>query len=227
MTPVRRRAAGNCVDAMSKKLSKPQHVVIECPQCEARTQAEVLAEREYPPDDFLDPHKYVFVECTGCHQVLVGFSEFDPYDESGWSPLSRQWPEPEQRFHANIPRSVRLSLEEAKKSFKAKAHMACAVMCGRAVEGICKDKVGAKYLGAGLKDLKNAKFIDEKLFEWGEALRAERNIGAHAGEDTISAQDANDVLDFAVAMSEYVYVLDDKYKAYKDRKAKKMVKKKS
>lgn len=91
-------------------------------------------------------------------------------------------------------------------------------MCGRAVEGICKDKVQAKYLAEGLNGMKAAKIIDEKLFEWGEALRNERNIGTHAGEATISFQDARDVLDFALAMAEYVYVLDDKYKAYKHRK---------
>ncbi len=59
------------------------------------------------------------------------------------------------------------------------------------------------------------------LREWGEALRAERNIGAHAGDEVITVQDASDVLNFAIAISEYVYVLDDKYKAYKERKAKK------
>jgi hypothetical protein len=98
--------------------------------------------------------------------------------------------------------------------------MACAVMCGRAIEGLCRDKVNAKYLGEGLKKMKDAKIIDEKLFEWGEALQNERNIGAHAGEATVSRQNANDALDFSLAIAEYVYVLDEKFKSYKDRKAK-------
>jgi len=93
-------------------------------------------------------------------------------------------------------------------------------MCGRAVEALCKDKVESKTLADGLKKLRTNKIIDEKLFEWGEALRRERNIGAHAGEDEISRQDARDVFDFAVAISEYVYVLDEKYKAYLARKPK-------
>jgi hypothetical protein len=103
----------------------------------------------------------------------------------------------------------------------SKAYMTCAVMCGRAVEAICMDKTKSKTLAEGLKKLKSAKIIDEKLFEWSEALRHERNIGAHAGDETTSRQDASDVLDFALAISEYVYVLDDKYKAYLIRKAKK------
>jgi hypothetical protein len=99
--------------------------------------------------------------------------------------------------------------------------MACAVMCGRAVEALCNEKVGSKTLAEGLKKLRANKVIDEKLFQWGEALRHERNIGAHAGEEVTTWQDARDVLDFALAMSEYVYVLDEKYKAYLERKPKK------
>lgn len=196
---------------------------IACPYCEAKVQAKVLAEREYIPDE-AEPIKYQFVECSHCGSVLVGCTEWEMGEHfvEGWGQLVRQWPEPDARLHSNIPRSVRRSLEEAKRCFSSKAFMACAVMCGRAIEGLCKDKVKSRYLSEGLKKLKAAKIIDEKLFEWGEALRNERNIGAHAGEETISWQDANDILDFALAMAEYVYVLDDKYKAYKARKPKKL-----
>jgi len=187
-------------------------------------QAEVLAERIYPPDDNWEPHMYSFVECVGCKQVLVGYSEYERIspEEDGWGDLIRQWPEPVGRLHSNIPRTMRRSIEEARRCYGAEAYMACAVMCGRAVEGICKDKVVATSLYQGLKKLNEQKIIDEKLLEWGDALRAERNIGAHAGEEEITAQDAADVLEFAVAISEYVYVLADKYDAYKARKANKI-----
>jgi hypothetical protein len=193
---------------------------IACPYCAANVQATVLGEREYGPGPECEPNKYVFVECATCHCVLVGWAEWeiDNEGDEGWGRLIRQWPEPDTTFHSNIPKIVRRSLDEARRCLDAKAFTACAVMCGRAIEGLCKDKVNAEYLSEGLKKLKAAKVIDEKLFEWGEALRNERNIGAHAGEESISKQDAKDVMDFAVAMAEYVYVLDDKYKAYKARK---------
>jgi hypothetical protein len=198
-------------------------VHISCPYCDSRVQASVLAEREYSRDEDEDPSKYQFVECSHCGSVLIGRCEWevDIVSGEGWGNLTRQWPLPDAPLHANIPLSVRRSLQEAKKCFECQAFMACAVMCGRAIEGLCKDKVNADYLGAGLKKLKVAKIIDEKLFEWGDALRNERNIGAHAGEDTVSRQTANDILDFALAIAEYVYVLDDKFKSYKERKAKK------
>jgi hypothetical protein len=201
-----------------------QKVTIDCANCKARVQAKILAERNYSPGEDWDPFNYSFVECTTCANVMVGYSEWgmtSPEDE-GWLAQTRVWPEPEQQIHSNVPNAVCISLEEAKKCYNAKAFMACAVMCGRAIEGISKDKTAAKYLGEGLKKLQTAKIIDEKLFEWGETLRSERNIGAHAGDETISAQNARDVLDFALAITEYVYVLDEKYKAYKDRKAKKI-----
>lgn len=196
---------------------------IPCPYCDAKVQAKVLAEKEYPPGEECEAHKYQFVECSQCGSVLVGWAEWEYGEEAdqGWGHVVRQWPLPDTTLHSNIPRTIRRSLEEAKRCFSSKAFMACAVMCGRAIEGLCKDKVKSKYLADGLKKLKAEKIIDEKLFEWGEALRNERNIGAHAGEETISRQDASDVLDFALAMAEYVYVLDDKYQAYKQRKAEK------
>lgn len=202
-------------------MSAQKNAIIACSYCKAKVQARILADQDYPPGDSWEPHRYVFLKCLGCGQVLVGYSEWGMAspEEEGWTPLVRQWPEPDQYFHASIPKIVRRSLEEAKKCFEATAYMACAVMCGRAIEGISKDKVNAKTLADGLKQLKNAKVIDEKLFEWGEALRAERNIGAHAGEEMISSQDASDVLEFAIAISEYVYILDEKYKAYQKRKS--------
>lgn len=86
------------------------------------------------------------------------------------------------------------------------------------VEAICVDKTRAKTLATGLTRLKEDKIIDAKLFEWGDALRKERNIGAHAGDEIIPERDANDVLEFAIAISEYVYVLDEKYREFKKRK---------
>jgi hypothetical protein len=115
---------------------------------------------------------------------------------------------------------VRHSIQEAEKCLTVRAYSACAVMCGRAVEALCKDKVGSKNLSEGLKQLRANKIIDEKLYAWSEALRHERNIGAHANEEVTTWQDARDVLDFAIAISEYVYVLDEKYKAYLERKQK-------
>ena len=93
-------------------------------------------------------------------------------------------------------------------------------MCGKAIEFIVSDKTDKKNLFQGLKELKSKEIIDARLYDWSEALRKERNIGAHAIDTEIKHQDASDILDFAVAICEYVYVLTDKYNAYLERKRK-------
>lgn len=51
-------------------------------------------------------------------------------------------------------------------------------------------------------------------------LRDKRNIGAHASGEDVSREDAADVLDFTIAICEYVYVLTHRYKRFKRREAK-------
>jgi hypothetical protein len=86
---------------------------------------------------------------------------------------------------------------------------------------MCKDHNDKNTLDEGLKALRESGVIDSRLYEWSNSLRKERNIGAHAGEGNISADDARDVLDFAMAICEYVYVLADRYEKYNERKQKK------
>jgi hypothetical protein len=92
-------------------------------------------------------------------------------------------------------------------------------MCGRAIEAMCVAHTGEKTLHRGLQALRDKGVIDGRLFDWGDSLRQERNIGAHATGQKVGMQDARDVLDFATAICEYVYVLSDRYDAYKKRKA--------
>jgi hypothetical protein len=94
-------------------------------------------------------------------------------------------------------------------------------MCGKAIEAICWHKTGAKTtLADGLKSLRDAKIIDELLFSWGDLLRRERNIGAHANENSTSKRDAEDVLEFTHAICEYIYLLSDKYRQFLARENK-------
>jgi hypothetical protein len=201
-------------------MAEVEYTVVHCNSCRARVQAKILAAKEYPLQDDGDTYRYVFMECMHCHATLLGLSEWvDFIEDGGWSYPERKWPEPEDPLPIELPRAVRNSIREAQRCFAIQAYMATVVMCGRAVEALCQEKVQAKSLADGLKKLRASKVIDEKLFEWSEDLRKERNSGAHAGDAEISHQDARDVLDFAIAISEYVYVLDEKYKAYQARKS--------
>ncbi len=206
-----------------------EQTLIECPDCESKVSAVVLAKREYGPTDDYDPFIVYFLECPVCHRTMVGHSDLMRIDIHEWdySQPTRLWPSPSKHLDWSIPTSVRKSIEEARKCFGAKAYSACAVMCGRAIEAVCKEHGSKKWrLAQGLNELKDNGIIDGRLFEWGEALRDRRNIGAHATDEDISREDASDVLDFTTAICEYVYVLTQKYEEFKKREKKRQTAKK-
>ncbi len=199
-------------------------MIIECSNCEAKVDAKFIAEYVIlSKDDYSDPYKVCLLSCPSCKSAILGGCneiQIGP-DELGWDDQpERLWPDPVRFYSPSISPLVLKSIEEAQRCYQAKAYSAAAVMCGRALEAICKEKTGEKTLYAGLKKLKEKNEIDERLFEWGDVLRKERNIGAHASNEITSKQDARDILDFAISICEYIYVLSEKYKDFLKRKEK-------
>jgi len=201
---------------------KSKFVIIECPNCESKVSAEAIKEEQYFHEWMDTPAKVGLLKCSVCSQILVGHSEmfqtdFDKYEFGNYE---RLWPSPVSSLSWNLPDLVRKSIVEAELCFSSRAYSACAVMCGRALESLCKERGIKGSLYAGFKELKKKEIIDGRLFEWSEALRQSRNIGAHASDSIISREDAKDMLDFSVAICDYVYVLSDKYLHFKERKLK-------
>jgi hypothetical protein len=163
------------------------------------------------------------MECKVCKNALLGLSEVVQVaeDKWEWDHASRLWPTPDDEVAWDIPEIARTALIEAQICFKAKAYSACAVMCGKAIEGLCKHHdATTQTLAAGLKKLRDNGTIDTRLFEWGEALRESRNLGAHATTEKVSKDDARDLLDFSLAICEYVFVLHEKWERFQKRRKK-------
>jgi hypothetical protein len=128
------------------------------------------------------------------------------------------WPQPKKYVSWTIPSGIRTSIEESQTCVSAGAYIASAAMSGRALEGVCRHfKTKSKYLGAGLEELKESEVIDKRLLEWGKELQKHRNIAAHAGDEKINPQDAKDLLDFVIAICEYVFVLTEKFEKFMER----------
>jgi len=197
-------------------------MIIECHRCEAKVDGVVIGEHKEPFDPAKGPpFKAVLLKCPACGEALLGGS--DHYqtgpDTSEWSELTRLWPHQESNIHWEIPAIARNSLVEARKCYKAKVYDACAVMSGRTLEGVCKHyKTTSKNLYSRLKELKDNRIIDERLYQWSEELRKHRNMGAHARVEKISKEDAKDLLDFAQAFCDYVFVLNAKFNRFMERK---------
>jgi hypothetical protein len=171
-------------------------------------------------NDWVWPYRATLLVCVACDRVLLAYQEDEGSLETGqrWSEPRRVYP-PEQAldFPVQIPEGIRRSLEEAKRCLRAEAYPATAVMCGRAVEGLCRHFNPGVYLGTGLSELRTRGIIDGMLWQWGEELQRHRNIGAHAGEATISKDDAVDLFDFALAICQYVFVFGEKFRKFKER----------
>ena len=199
-------------------MSVKQIIVIDCPQCEVRIKSEATT---WVGD--AEEHAYVLVECPSCHQALFGATSAfrDEYGNWGWDTAERLWPAPAVAdLGPSVPAAARRDVSAAQKCFSHGIYPAAAVMCGRALERLIKEKTGkSQMLAKGLADLKLQGVIDERLREWADALRVERNIGAHASDTETTKEDAQDIIDFTVAIFDYVYTLAEKYEKYLRRKS--------
>lgn len=213
---------------MSESKTKNHYLTVNCAECDAVVRAEVLTihERNYfdhqvqliLPDD-----RIILTICPNGHPILVQetWQGEDTNGFSTWSRPVRLWPQPERESNALIPDIVRVSLEEANRCHRAAAYTASAVMCGRALEGICGHfQTKDRYLGKGLQELLDRNTIDQRLFDWGEQLRRHRNLAAHATGKKISSEDATDLLDFLNAICEYIFVLTPRFQAFMERQTK-------
>lgn len=220
--------------------------IVDCPRCKARVAAEehgrINQGGGVNPENG-DVHYGISVglgKCPRCHSILVGESQqvaIEGYDgyEDGWAYPVRVYPDPPRAFTSpRIPKVVSDSITEGVKSLQANANVAACVMFGRALEAICRNILDKSVsggttqaaasagkrpimLGEGIRTLKDAGIIDERLFDWSQQLHAFRNIAAHPTAIAISREEADDLRTFVFAIVEYIYDLTDRYNDFKER----------
>ena len=200
-----------------------RHITVDCPGCQLRVSATVVANREGGFDEHGTPdYRVSIATCPECTNPIVT-RECGNYDyqrnDLDWILPVRLWPEPERTVDRAVPAIVQVSLDEAVRCHRAGAHIACAVMCGRALEGVCVHYEIKDKLGKGLQELHTKNLIDKRLLEWGEELRRVRNAAAHASEEQIDKEDATDLLHFVRAICDYIFVLTARFEAFKTRRA--------
>jgi len=192
-----------------------QEVVIDCPYCSVRVKT--LSNAWIGGDV-----AFFIVNCPTCKSVLFGESEqvINEQNQLEWDTLKRLWPIPSiNEVSSCVPKAAKKDIMDAQKCLSHGICSASAVLCGRALERLINEKVGKHMIGKGIAELKSKGIIDQRLFDWAEALRKERNIGAHGSEQDISIEDAQDVIDFTIAIFDYVYTLSEKYQKYIERKS--------
>jgi hypothetical protein len=192
-------------------------VVIDCPGCSVRVSATVRGVVHDRESDAV----VVLGMCPACNGPIVGLTEVIQTGMNEWEydHAQRVWPESTSlELNPTIPQSIRRDIADAQKCFSHGIYSAAVVLCGKALERFVKERVPSRVLADGLASLKADGTIDERLYQWATILREERNIGAHASDEDVTKENAQDVLDFTVAIFEYVYTLSEKYAAFLARK---------
>ncbi|HSD36363.1 MAG TPA: DUF4145 domain-containing protein [Rhodocyclaceae bacterium] len=205
-----------------------------CPHCNIQAEARVIAnghggfrgegaDRFDEIDTEYHGDTYYVALCRRCQapflirQSLYGIpGEFETItSEDVLFPLSSRLPV------EGLPPAVRRSLEQAVRAFTSSSFDACALMCRRAIEALCKE-LGARNgsLQAKLESLSTQGIIDVRLANWAHGVRAVGNEAAHDTDTELSQDDARDALDFTEAILMYVYVLGSRFDAFEARRKK-------
>jgi len=194
-------------------------MLVECPNCEAFVDGEYTADyTDYEAASDMTG-KYTFLKCPRCSRpfIMLQVDDGSGFD-SAWSEPSRLYPPIEMGIITAIPSSLRLAYEEARSCFRAKAYTATAIMCRKTLEGIAdENKISARNLAIALKEMKDNGIIENRLYDWADALRISGNEAAHGVNSKISRQDAKDILEFTHALLEYVFTFQEKFEQFKNR----------
>lgn len=197
------------------------HHLVDCPTCKATVQGEEcgIIWGNNKEGDF-EQEAYVFIRCLVCSCPMVILTYYCNYGEGWvWDKKGRRvWPSIDEIKHPAIPNKVAKDLQDAKKCFDAGVYSAAVVMCGKALEGIVLEKCNEINLSKGLAKLKEMRVIDDRLYDWSELLRKERNLGAHSTDEEVTQDNALDLYDFVLALCEFIYILTEKYNTFVKRK---------
>jgi hypothetical protein len=191
-------------------------MLVECPNCEATVDGKILASYENFDEEAGLAGKYLFLRCPVCERALLTLQvDFG----GGWDEPTRIYPPREGRLNPNIPSSIRLAYEEARTCYKSKAYTATAIMCRKTLEGIADEQnITAKNLALALKEMRDKRIIENRLFDWADMLRISGNEAAHGVKTTINPQDAKDILEFTNALIEYIFTFQERFTQFQERR---------
>ncbi len=193
-------------------------MILDCERCEAKVNAELVAKYERHADNDDYPDTVHLLKCPRCANPLLLSVDDIVNDGERFVVL---YPSTRAKASPSVPEGIRRAFDEAAMCLSAKAYTAAAIMCRKALEGVCVEHdVKSRGLVAGLEELRDRGVIEGRLFSWADALRIQGNEAAHDVHVTTSRQDAHDLVDFAHALLEYVFTFNEKFKAFEARRAK-------
>lgn len=188
---------------------------VQCPHCSKVVDMLVKAQWSIGPTNDSEPLQWTAGQCPRCQDSSLFIQEYygeQQFPPDGWDDPVRLYPPPTRRLSMEVPRSLREDYAEATKCLESKAYKAAAVMARRIVEGITVEQgYDEGDLFNRLKKMKTDGVIDERLYDWADICRDVGNQGAHASKTAVERRDAQEALEFAEALLDYLYVFQEKY----------------
>lgn len=204
---------------MDNEYEEPFPLVVECVQCEALVAGVPLHSYECDDPEGGPPEKWTMLKCPRCGQPSLVLQ--NAFDRTTWDDPYRLYPPQRKPIDPSLPSTIRSSFEEAYSCLKVKAFTAATLMCRRTLEAICREHSMSGSLSKMLKDMREKGIIENRLFQWAEALRISGNEAAHNGENEIGGEDAKDIIEFTEALLEYLFTYRDKFDKFLQRRDKK------
>jgi hypothetical protein len=170
-----------------------------------------------PPEPTFDEQATGFV-CRNCRQgFVVVESEWrggtlkrtnpNNYGTVEWRG-HHWWPVPGAVLHDSVPEPVRGAFDEACKCLASHCPRAATAMARCALEGIVVDKGETKGpLVQRLRNLAERGILLPTLADWSKEVRLLGNDAVHDLTATISATDADQLIEFIRELAKYLYVL--------------------
>lgn len=88
-------------------------MLIECDECKARVDAEVIASHEHEVFALWNARTYL-LKCPSCNSALIGQTEESMRDRKlFWPDVTRVFPNPRRLLDSGIPDIVKKSMDEA------------------------------------------------------------------------------------------------------------------
>lgn len=135
-------------------------------------------------------YRYRLVKCAACSDVsLLMAMQIAWDDETGvYENDYAVYPASPRSLNMAIPKTLQRCFEEARVCYQARAYNASAIMCRRTLELLALERGirEGSSLARSLAKLKDQGDIDQRLFDWCDALRLAGNQAAHEVDQDIT-----------------------------------------
>lgn len=152
--------------------------------------------------------RYAVLCCQECESLFV---VKDLLNGDGWRVV---YPISHKIASDEIPPPIKEEFEEANLCFAIGAYRACAAMCQRTLESLCQNKEVS-----GLNQLRDDGIISHRLFDRATEIRLWAGIVKHKPiAESVSKDDAEELLTYLEDILNHVYVEPAHYKARKQKR---------